>query len=143
MCNACAASGFSTPQTKTVPPLAGLFSVYFRFLLPAHVVQVVVLASEEFLRELRDDFRIVVLAREDIQVHGVGAIREVCRDEGCFDELCHRISRHSLVFAEIDDNALAEPLHLDEIAQFDHKPLDFFRRPDGLRIASVDIDPRM
>jgi len=106
-------------------------------------MKIVVLASEEFLREFRDDFRIVVLARKYVQVHRVRLIGEVSRDEGRLDELCHRKSRYPFILSEIHDNALAEPLHLDEIAQFDYKPFNFVRRPDGLRIASVDINPRM
>ena len=73
-------------------------------------MQIVIFAFEKFLGKFCDDVRIVVFARKDVQIHRVRRIREVCRDEGCFDELRHRITRHPFVFAEIDNDAFTETL---------------------------------
>ena len=114
---------------------SGLFS--------ARVVQIVIFAPEEFLGKFCDDVRVVVLARENVQIHRVRRIRKVCRDEGCFDELRHRITRHPFVFAKVDDDALTETLHFDEVAQFDHELLNLIRVADNCRIASVDVNSGM
>src|SRR3989344_801766 len=132
-----------TTYKNTKAPLSGRFCVLFRVLFPADVVQVVVLATEEFLCEFCDDVRIVVLAREYVQVHGVRLVREVSRDKRGFNELSHRIPCYSLVFAEIDDYALTETFHFDEITQLDHKLLNLIRRADSVGIASVDVNRRV
>ena len=87
--------------------------------------------------------RVVVLARKHVQVYRSSLVCEVRRDEGCFDELRHRKTCHSFVFAKVDHDALTETFHLDEVAQLHHELLDLLRRPNGLRVTSVDIYPRM
>ncbi len=112
-------------------------------LLPTRVLQIVVRASEELLGKLGYDVRIVVLAREYVQVHCIRLIREVRGDKGCLDELCHRISRYPLVFAEIHDEALSKPFHFDELTELNDKPLDLIRTADCFGIASVDVNRRV
>ena len=112
-------------------------------LFSARVFQVVVLSAKEFLGEFRDDVRVIVLARENVQVDRVRLIREVRRDEGCFDELSHRVARYSFVLAKVDDDALTETFHFDELAQFDYELLDLIRGADSLGIASVDVNRRV
>ena len=68
---------------------------------------------------------------------------EVSRDKGGFDELCHRISRYPWILTEVHHDTFTETLHLDEVAEFNYELFNLLRRPDGLRIASVDINPRM
>ena len=106
-------------------------------------MQVVVLRLEEFFCEFRDDVRIVVLAREDVQVDRVGLIGEVPGNERRFDELRHGVSRDAIVFAEVDDDGLTKALHADALAQFYNELLNLLCRPDGLRIAPVEVNPRV
>ena len=106
-------------------------------------MKVVVLRLEEFFCEFRDNVRIVVLAREDVQVHGVRLIGEVPGNERRFDKLRHGISRDAVVFAEIDDDGLTKALHFDALAQFYDELLNLLGRPYGLRIAPVEVNPRV
>jgi len=112
-------------------------------LFPARVVQVVVRCFEEFLREFSDDVRIVVLAREYVQVHGVRLVGEVTGDKRGLDELCHRITRYPLVLAEVDDDGLTKALHVDALAQLNDELLDLIRAADRCGIASVDVNARV
>ncbi|KKW05644.1 MAG: hypothetical protein UY39_C0054G0009 [Candidatus Kaiserbacteria bacterium GW2011_GWC2_49_12] len=87
--------------------------------------------------------RVVVLARKHVQVYRSSLVCEVRRDEGCFDELRHRKTCHSFVFAKVDHDALTETFHLDEVAQFDYELLNLIRVADNCRIASVDVNSGM
>src|SRR3989338_6864179 len=113
-------------------------------LLANGVTESVVLRLEELLRELCGDFRIVVLARKYVQVYvRILRMAEVSRDEGCLDELCHRISRYPWILTEVHYDAFTETLHLDEVAKLNYELFNHILGPDGLRIASVEINPRM
>jgi len=103
-------------------------------------MQFVVTRSEEFLGEVGRDVRVVVFAREHVQVHCVGLIREVARNERRFNELGHGKPGHALILAEIHDRAFAEPLHSDSVAQFNNKLLNLLRVSDSFRIAPMQIN---
>jgi len=103
-------------------------------------MQLVVARAEEFLREIGRNVRVVVLAREDIQVRRIRLVREVSGYHGGFYELTHRKSRHALILAEIHDRAFAEPLHPDSVAQFNDELLNLLRVADSFRIASVQVN---
>src|SRR3989344_3935258 len=135
---------FFSPEERKTPVAGGFALQVFYLLLSNGRMQGVIFCFEELLRELCRNFRVVVLAREDVQVHvRICRVPEVSRDKGCFDELGHRISRYPWIFAEINHDTLAETFHFDEVAELYYELLNLFRRPDGLRIASVEVDPRM
>ena len=106
-------------------------------------MKVVILALEELPGEFRSDTGVVVLAREDVQIHRVGLVGEVSRDERRLDKLRHRISGYPLIVTEIDDKAFPESLHPDELAELDYKPFNRIRVADHFGIASVYVNSRV
>ena len=134
------ASRETVRERKNADPLDRRFLFDFSELLSERVRHCVVGAAEEPLGKLRCLFGAVALAREDIQVRGVGLVGEVSADAGSFDKLNHRESRHLFVLAEVHHCALPEALHLNALAELYHKLLDCFRGADGLPTASVDVD---
>lgn len=106
---------------------------------PQRVMQVVIRRTEVFLGEFRDFVRVVVFAREDVEVDGVRLVGIVTRDERGLDELSHRESGDALVFAEVDDRALAKPFHPDALAELVDMLFDLVRVTDGLWGAPMQI----
>jgi len=116
---------------------AGCVSLFSRGGVPDDVV----VGSELLHQKICGLERVVVLAREDVEVGGVGLVGEVRADVRGFNELKHRISSDFFVFAKVDHVTFFEALHFDMLTKRDGELVDCIRAADDIGAAEVEVDP--
>ena len=95
--------------------------------------------AKKVFREGLNDSRVIALAAENVEVGVVRIVRKMAADQRRRNQLHHGITRNA-AGAEIDDLALAEALHVDQLAQLNDVAADMVGISDQVGMAILKID---